>query len=225
MVCSIRNQARRFCFGFIRHPFTFRDAMTSEVFYSAVLTAGSLKVRESRLIAGLLLQGVSSERFKDAIFRENILQTRSPITAARLASLVRARLECFDQDLWRFVHDGDKHLATQSLLAAAVKHSDLLRDFMDLVLRDEYRLLHTHLASGLWTAFLDGCAARNPSIADWSESTRKRLRSTIFQILSQAGYLLDTSERELKRVVILPQLQHYLENRHEHAVLRSIQFP
>ena len=90
--------------------------MNSEVFYSAVLTAGSLKVRESRLIAGLLLQGVSSERFKDAVFRENILQTRSPITAARLSGLIRARLECFDKDLWRFVHDGDKHLATSTVL-------------------------------------------------------------------------------------------------------------
>ena len=199
--------------------------MTTEVFYSAVLTTGSLKLRESRLIAGLLLDGVSDKRFKDAVFRENILQTRSPITAARLAGLIRARLECFDEALWRFVHDGDKHLTTQSLLAAAVKHSDLLRDFMDLVLRDEYRLLHTHLASGLWTSFLNECEARNPTIADWSESTQKRLRSTIFQILSQAGYLVGTSGRELKRVVILPELKRYLENRNDYAVLRSIQFP
>ena len=54
------------------------------------------------------------------------------------------------------VRDGEKALATQALLAAAIKHSALLRDFIDLCLRDEYRLLHTELSKLLWLRFLRG---------------------------------------------------------------------
>lgn len=199
--------------------------MPSQVVYSADLTAGSLKLRESRIVAALLLSGVSDDQFKDAVVRENVLQARTPATGIRLARLVRTRLEGFDSDLWSMVRDGEKTLATQALLAATLKHSALLRDFMDLVLRDEYRLLHVHLPTGVWTAFLEECKARDLAVVNWSESTLKRLRSTVFQILAQAGFLGNTSKRELQKVAILDELQRYLTKHDEHKVLRCLQLP
>ena len=43
-------------------------------------------------------------------------------------------------DLWRLVRDGKGSVATHAVLAAAVKHSPLLGDFLDLVVREQYRL-------------------------------------------------------------------------------------
>lgn len=60
---------------------------------------------------------------------------------------------------------------------------------------------------------------------DWSESTQNRLRSTVFQILAQAGYLSDTSARELKSVSILPELIAYLRDREEVHLIRCLQLP
>ena len=193
--------------------------------YSADLTAGSLKLRESRLIAGLLLDGVGDERFREAVTQDNILQCRTAATAIRLARLIRGRLESFDAGLWKMVRDGQKVVAIQGLFAAAVKHSSLLRDFVDLSLRDEFRMLHTHLAPGLWWSFLEGCAARDPAVGKWSEATRKRLRSTVYQILAQAGFLSDTKDRELRKVTILPELSRYLMGRGDHPLLNTIQIP
>src|SRR5690348_7739746 len=107
--------------------------------YSADITAGSLKVPESRIVARLLLDGVSGPAWKDAIERENVLQARSPATAKRLARLIRLRLETMDADLWKLVRDGTGPVATHAALAAAVKHSPLLGDFLDLVVRDQFR--------------------------------------------------------------------------------------
>jgi hypothetical protein len=199
--------------------------MPSQVLYSADLTAGSLKLRESRVIADLLLAQTSEEQFREAIVRKNVLQCRTQATAIRLARLIKGRLEGFDSGLWLMVRDGEKLLATQALLAAAVKQSALLRDFMDLVLRDEYRLLHTHLAPGIWPSFLEGCMARDPVVGTWSDSTRRRLRSTVFQVLAQAGFLGDTSKRELQNVTILPELATYLTNRHDQKLLCCLQLP
>ena len=56
----------------------------------------------------------------------------------------------------------------------------------------------------------------------WNESTRRRLRSTIFQILAQAGYLHDTRTLKLQPVMFEPRLIEYLERRTEDYVLRCL---
>ena len=85
--------------------------------YTTTFTAGSLKPRESRVIAALLLDGVSDAQWKDSIERQNVLQARVPASAMVVARLLRNRLECFDAPLWAMVRDGDKELLLQSLLA------------------------------------------------------------------------------------------------------------
>jgi hypothetical protein len=199
--------------------------MPNATIYTATLTTGSLKPRESRIVAGLLLDGVSDDAWKEAIERENVLQARAPGSAVVLARLLRARLECFDAPLWLMVRDGNKELSAQALLACAVKHSALLRDFMDLNLRDEYRMFRPTLATSVWSTYLEGCRSRDPAMPDWSESTQNRLRSTVFQILSQAGYLSDTATRDLKPVTILPDLISYLREQGETQLIRCLQLP
>jgi hypothetical protein len=193
--------------------------------YTTTLTAGSLKPRESRVVAALLLDGVSDAKWKDSIERQNVLQARVPASALVVARLLRNRLECFDAPLWEMVRDGDKELLLQSLLACAVKHSALLRDFMDLSLREEYKMFHSSLRTKVWDGYLEGCASRDSSVIDWSDNTKNRLRSTVFQILSQAGYLSDTPAREIKPVRILPELVAYLQLKGEKYLLRCLQLP
>src|SRR5919205_3906058 len=105
----------------------------AEVRYKADLTAGALKVPESRVIADLLLRGVDAEGWKDAIVRQNVLKARSPATATRLTKLIRGRLATMGPDLWKLVRDGKGSVAGHAAFAAAVKHSPLLGDFLDLV--------------------------------------------------------------------------------------------
>jgi Putative inner membrane protein (DUF1819) len=44
--------------------------------YRADLTAGALKVSESRIIADLLLRGLDEMGWKEALYGQNVLQTR-----------------------------------------------------------------------------------------------------------------------------------------------------
>ena len=97
--------------------------------YRADITAGSLKVTESRRIADLLLHDVNANDWTDAIVKQNILQARTPATARRLARLIRSRLESMGPDLWKLVRDGKGSVATHAVFAAAVKQSPLLGDF------------------------------------------------------------------------------------------------
>jgi hypothetical protein len=191
--------------------------------YKADITAGSLKVPESRVIADLLLRGVNGREWDAAILDQNVLQARTLETAKRLARLIRGRLSLMDADLWRLVRDGSGDVAAHAVLAAAVKHSPLLGDFLDLVVREQYRLFAATLTNKLWDDYLDDCRGRDPEMPIRSESTRKRLRSSVFQILAQAGYIESTRSKKLQTVHIASQVLQYLERRSEHYVLRCIQ--
>ena len=191
--------------------------------YQADITAGSLKVPESRVVADLLLRSVDGLGWKEAIMNENVLQTRNPATAIRLGRLIRKRFELMDAELWKLVRDGSAVIATHAILAAAIKHSPLLGDFLDLVVRDQCRIFAKTLTNQLWNEYIDNCRGRDPDMPLWNESTRRRLRSSVFQILAQAGYINNTKQRTLQTVHIASQVLHYLEKHNEQYVFRCIQ--
>ncbi len=58
---------------------------------------------------------------------------------------------------------------------------------------------------------------------EWSVSTIERLRSSVFQILAQAGYLEDTRSLRLQTVHIAGEVLRYLREHDEGYVLRCIQ--
>ena len=205
-------------------PPGIRDAPVSDGGrYRAEITAGGLKLRESRIVAGLLLTGLNRDTWTSAIRDKNVLQARSAETAIRLGRLVRQRLETMDSDLWRLVRDGNKTVATHAVLAATIKYSPLVGDFLDMVVREQFRLFASKLSKALWEEYLTGCRARDPEMPAWNESTRRRLRSSVFQTLTQAGFLNNTRALQLQPVRIAPEVIGYLENHEEDYVLRRIQ--
>jgi len=190
--------------------------------YRATITAGSLKVSESRHIAELLLLGVDAQAWNTAIQDENILQVRSPKSARILANLLRARLEPMQPELWQMVSKGSTVLATQACLAASIKHSALLGDFLDLVVREQYHIFQPALSKALWVKYVEDCGNRDPKMLQWNDSTTTRLRSTVFQILAQAGYIENTKTLKLQSVHIAQELLQYLVDNDEQYVLRCL---
>jgi hypothetical protein len=191
--------------------------------YRADITAGALKLPESRVIADLLLSHIDDEGWKEAIVKKNVLQVRNPATARRLTQLIRGRLETMGPDLWALVRDASGGVATQAVFAAAVKHSQLLGDFLEIAVGEQYRLFSTVLTGKLWDDYLEGCRERDTHMPLWSETTRRRLRSSVFQILAQAGYIENTRSLKLQTVNFADQVLRYLKTNNERYVLRCIQ--
>lgn len=198
-------------------------SVVTEVRYKADITAGALKLPESRIIAGLLLRKVDAEGWNDAIVTKNVLQARNPATARRLTKLIRGRLETMGPDLWKLVRDGNAAVASHAVFAAAIKQSPLLGDFLDLVVGEQYRVFGTALTNTMFADYLEGCQERDPDMPQWNESTRRRLRSSVFQMLAQAGYIENTRSLRLQNVHVADQVLRYLQANHEEYVLRCIQ--
>jgi hypothetical protein len=191
--------------------------------YTATITSASLRLRESRLIADLLLKEVSKEEWDRAIFEDNILQMDSEVGVRRFANQLRSRLEPLGEGLWKMVRDGGREQATQAAFAGAIKHSRILGDFMDLTIREQRALFAKQLENRMWTEYIGGCRGRDPDMPHWSDTTVTRLRSAVFSMLAEAGYLKDTRTLLLQNVFIDQQLAAYLRDRGETYVLRCME--
>lgn len=205
------------------HQRISKGTLGTDMRYGADITAGSLKLAESRIVADLLLRGVTGAALRKAITDENVLQARNSASAIRIARLIRQRLQLMTPDLWRLIRDGSGTVATHAILAAAIKHSPLLGDFLDLVVREQFRVFNTQLSKRLFDDYLQDCRGRDPEMPLFSETTLRKLQTTTYHILVQAGYLSDTRSLKLQKVHLAGPVRAYLERNNEEYVLRCIQ--
>jgi len=197
--------------------------MVTMQIYNAEITAGSLLLKESRAIVQLLLQGADDVEWQRAIAIENVLQKTSPASAKRMATLIRKRLELMPRELWSKIAVGTTEVATQSLLAAAIKHSRLLGDFMLQVLPNHYKSFDHKLLRREWDSFLTDCAHIDSAVATWSPSTKTKVGQVVFRVLAEAGYLDSTRSLKLQPVSIAPEVSRFLYVHNEHYILKCME--
>jgi hypothetical protein len=177
--------------------------------YNAEISAGSLLVAESRKLAGLMLGSPTPAQWDAAIKQDNILQ-RTPATARRMARLIRNRLETLDVEGLELVATGDAELCVQMLMAAAIRHSCLLGDFMRDVYAQDLRQLERHLSHRQWDAFLADCEQQDAAVASWAATTRLKLFQVIVRILAEAKYLDSSKTMGLIPPLLHPRVRSYL---------------
>jgi BrxA len=191
--------------------------------YNSDLIGGSLMIRESRVVADLLLQDVSPEAWAQAIEVDNLLQKRTISTAKRNAIAIRKRLETLEPMFWRAIRDGDDELATQAALCATLERNLLLVEFFERVLNDAYLTHSVKIEAYQWFDFLEESAKRDPAIFDWSESTKKKMRQVVFRILVDVGYLKGPRNLELQQVIIRPEIKTMLDESYRYRILACME--
>lgn len=191
--------------------------------YHAQLSAGSLMPLESRRIATLLLTQPDQTAWHEAIVTHNILQKNTASSATRMARLIRARLVGFDAEAWTLITTRENEVCLQLLLAASVKHSHLLGDFLRRVYADRQRGLDLALSPLDWQDFLEECAHRDQTVLQWTPSTRAKLFQVIVRILSEARFLDNTHTMQLTPQSLHPVVKRYLHEHDEAYVLECLE--
>jgi len=191
--------------------------------YNAEISAGSLMTLESKRVASLLLSQPDEAEWVHAIEIENILQKKTPATARRQATLVRKRLYTLDPLAWTQIVERENEVANQLVLVGAIKHSQLLGDFIRNVYAAHQRRLEPAIVGRDWQDFLAECAHHDPAVASWSDSTRAKLFQVIIRILVEAKYLESARTMKLSPRSLHPSVRRYLSERHEAYVLECLE--
>ena len=178
---------------------------------------------ESKRIASLLLTGPDDAAWFHAIEVDNLLQKKTPATARRQATLIRKRLLTLDATGWQLIAERESEVSRQLLLAAAVKHSQLLGDFMRHVYAVRQRKLEPALAGTDWPDFLVECAHHDAAVAHWSDSTKTKLREVIVRILVESKYLENSRSMKLTSPSLHPDVRRYLHGRQDTPVLDCLE--
>lgn len=180
--------------------------------YNSDLTSGSLQVRECRIVAELLLDQATPEQWDTALYEDNRLQKTSKASVKRIGSALRKRLELLEPIFWRFIRDGDLELATQTCFAATLERNLLLTEFIESIVADAFTTSTDHLAAWQWQDFLDERNQRDPRIAKWTESSRKKMGQVVFRTLAEYGLLSSNRTLKLQSVRVRPELRTQLED-------------
>lgn len=188
----------------------------------ANFTKASLIVPETRIVAGLMLDRISTAEWKQAIETDNVLQKKTRLTAVTYATLARSRLQVVPEPLWRLARNGSHAEATDVALAATVKFSPLFGQFLRDVLRDEFRRFATALAPTAWDDYIDQQLRAHPEIAPYNASTRIKLRQNGMRMLQEAGFVVDTKYLALRRRSLEPSVRQALDAAGERQLLECL---
>ena len=106
---------------------------------------------------------------------------------------------------------GERLLAARGrALAAAIRHSLLLGEFVRTVYGPALQRLDTQLSPLAWDSFLADCAQHDPAVAHWAASTRAKLYEVVIRILAEAKYLASTRQPTLTPPMLHPVVRQQL---------------
>lgn len=187
--------------------------------YNAEIVAGALLPNESRIIAKLLLEGVTESELKHLLTTENILQKRSPATALRCTELIKKRLRLINNSMLIIIAEGNRPSTMQGLLIAAIKHNPLIGDYLLRVIKEKWRVFETKLKPSDWENFLIECAQIDGTVNKWKESTRAKLGQVVKKCLVESGYLESSTNPQITPVLLTAEIRNYLVENKEDYVL------
>lgn len=182
--------------------------MTAKAYLGDII-GGSLMLRESRVIAELLLTYPDEAGWNEAIINENVLQKPSQHSAKRMASTLRKRLEPMGADFWQEVLRCSDDVAKQMVLLATMTHSPVLSDFMATVIADARQMYRESLRSDDWQEFIVSRQRVIDGLDQYSASSLQKMGNNLFKILADVGYLESGRTKKLQNIYLQPELREW----------------
>ncbi|WP_318471991.1 DUF1819 family protein [Photobacterium leiognathi] len=197
--------------------------MTEYKKYLGDLIGGSLMIKESQLIAGLLLTQPSKEQWDDALVNQNILQKRSPASAKRNAATIKKRIGSLSNEFLSALANANHEEAAQLMMAATLINSPLLADFMRTVVMDAKRMYRESIDSKDWEYFWEDKCRLYPEFAEMSESSTYKIAQVAFKVMTDGGFLESTKSKILTNIYIEPDVRSLLIEMDKEDIIQAME--
>jgi hypothetical protein len=166
-------------------------AMPRSSRYALSFTSGALLTREAVVAAHIYLRVHDWAKVRELIEEDNLLQTRTRSSGFRLAREAAQRLSVLTEDEIELLIDATPSERGHLMWTAACRRYDLIGEFAEEVLRERFLIFVPTLGYDDFDSFIRGKALWHEEVADLKDSTLRKLRSTVFRMLVEAGLLSD----------------------------------
>lgn len=186
------------------------DNAESQERYALSFTSGALLSREAVIAASLYLEAHDWGQVRRRLEQENLFQTRTEASGFRMAREVVQRLSVLTDAELELLLDGSPSERGHLMWVAACRRYTFIGDFAEEVVREHFLLLTPSLSHADFDSFVRSKALWHPELAELKESTFKKLRQTVFRILTEAGLL---AKGEIVHIVLSEHVRDILDAR------------
>lgn len=188
--------------------------------YSGGLTREQFLFYEIRTVASLLIAGNERTAIYDKVKQENLFQYPTERMVRSMTNICFKRIDALtSQTLTEHLASASAAVAKQINLYAIMRENGIIYDFMTDVIGDKLRTQQMDFSHKDINSFFDTLQEYYPAAADWSESTRAKLRQVLTRFLVECEYLDNVRSQALKPVFLYPELEEGIRQLGDEAAL------
>jgi len=190
--------------------------------YGGNLTGGALLVRESRIVAALMLDALDEKGVLEKVLTENLFQNNSQATTRKYCRLILLRLRTLTPVQLKIITGGTDESVRLMLMAGVLKSYSLVKDFFREVLFDKVKCANLELSKMDWSRFLEQRETIDPGVGEWTGKSRKKMGQVVIRMLKESGFLNNTREMHIQFPYIPPDVANSLEKNGEQNMLNYL---
>lgn len=194
--------------------------MNSE--YNGGLTREQFLFYEIRIVASLLLQGMSKDDVLNKIKEENLFQFPTERMITSIANACFRRMDALDSDsLVYYLANATTDVAKQINLYAMMKYNRIVWDFMVTVIGEKYRTQEFEFSRKDLNLFFFRLQEQNDSVASWSDGTINKIKQVLTKSLVECDFLDSPKATQLNPIAIAPELEDEIRFKNDISALQA----
>ena len=189
--------------------------------YTSSLANETLRFREMRIVAKLVLEGDSDSEICEEVFAENLFQYKSGSSyTQKVLRLALQRLHALGtRELVAGVAEESSESAKQICLYSMMLTNRVMMDFMLYVVAEKYRTFDRHF-NGDAEKFLNRISQQSSPPISWSTLTIRAMAKSMRNALYETG-ILDRKNKTLQPILIPAVLRRAIIERGDRAILTA----
>lgn len=192
---------------------SLKKAKNQNLIYSARLTGNQFLYNEFKVVCNLIKLGLNKKEACEKIINENLFEYRSLKSIGKHITAVWERASYLNEYLLDIVLNQPNEIGRIVNFYAVLKYDLLFLEFMEEIIAEKFYTHQMELSKSDISNFFAVKAEQSETVAEFKETTLKRLRLTYIEILRGAGFIADNSGKvELSVPMAVYQISNHLED-------------
>ena len=190
--------------------------------YNGGLTREQFLFYEIRIVASLLMQGLSRDEVVKRIQDDNLFQFPTERMINNITNVCLRRIDALNSDvLVEHLAYASVDVAKQINLYAMMKYNRIVWDFMCTVVAEKFRTQDFAFSKKDINLFFFRLQEQNDAVASWSEQTINKIKQVLMKSLCECGYIDSVKAETLNIINIVPELEDEIKANNDTEALAA----